>query len=113
MLRDLNFFFWKIFFIWTIFKAFIEFVTLLFLFYVLGFFFGHETCRIWAPQPGIKPLLALEAEVLTSGPREVPKFFSVESSNGGDLPYLDCDGDHTNPWNSIELNAHINTHTHT
>ena len=34
---------------WTIFKAFIEFVTISFLFYVLGLFFGHEACGILAP----------------------------------------------------------------
>ena len=78
MLRDLNFYFFqRFFFMWTIFKAFVEFVTLLFLIYILGFF-GHETCRIWAPQPGIKPaLLALEAEVLTSGPPGKSLDFSV------------------------------------
>ena len=31
-------------------------------------FFGHEACRILAPQPGIKPTLsALEGKVLTTG----------------------------------------------
>ena len=45
---------------WTIFRAFIEFVTILLLFYVL-FCFGLKVCRILVPQPGIKPvLLALE-----------------------------------------------------
>ena len=33
---------------WTIFEIFIEFVTILFLFYVL-FFFGHDTCGLLAP----------------------------------------------------------------
>ena len=47
---------------WTIFKVFMEFVTILFLFYVLGF--SHEAHRILAPQPGIKPAApALEGEV--------------------------------------------------
>ena len=51
---------------WTIFKVFIEFVTILLLFYVL--FFGHEACGILAPQPGIKPTApALEGDVLTTG----------------------------------------------
>ena len=36
---------------WTIFKVFIEFVTILFLFYVL-FFFGHKACGILAPDKG-------------------------------------------------------------
>ena len=53
---------------WTIFKVFIEFVTILLLFYVLFFFFGHEVCGILAPQPGIEPSpTALEDEVLTTG----------------------------------------------
>ena len=34
-------------------KVFIEFATILFLFYVL-FFFDLETCEILAPRPGIK-----------------------------------------------------------
>ena len=42
---------------WTIFKVFIEFVTILFLFYVFVFWPGE--CEILAPQPGVhthKPL---------------------------------------------------------
>ena len=32
-------------------------------------FFGHAACVILSPQPGIEPaLLALEGEVLTTGP---------------------------------------------
>ena len=51
---------------WTIFKVFIEFVTILLLFYVL-FFFGPEACGILAPRPGIEPTpSALEGEVLTT-----------------------------------------------
>ena len=38
------------FFLWTIFKVFIEFVTILFLSYVLVF--CCEACKILAPQPG-------------------------------------------------------------
>ena len=50
---------------WTILKIFIEFVTMLPLFYVV-FFFGWEACGISAPRPGIKPApLASEGEVLT------------------------------------------------
>ena len=47
---------------WTIFKAFIEFVTILLLLYVLVFWTGD----MWdlATRPGIKPAIpALEAEV--------------------------------------------------
>ena len=52
---------------WTIFKVFIEIVTILLLFYVR--FFGHKACGILAPQPGIEPAPpALEGEILTAGP---------------------------------------------
>ena len=64
---DLQFFlfFFKTFLTWTIFKVFIEFVTILLLFYV------REACGISAPRPGIKPAPpALEGEVLTTGPPE-------------------------------------------
>ena len=51
----------------TIFKVFIEFVTILLLLYV--FCFGHEACGILALRPGIKPTPpALKGEVLTTGP---------------------------------------------
>lgn len=61
----------KDFFIQTIFTVFIEFITILLLFY--GFIpFGHEACGILAPQPGIKPIrLAMEGEVLTTQPEEL------------------------------------------
>ena len=56
---------------WTIFKIFIEFVTILLLFSVLVsffFVFGHEACGISAPRQGVKPApTALEGEVLTPG----------------------------------------------
>ena len=55
---------------WTIFffKFFIEFVTILLLFYVLFFFFGCEACGIPDPQPGIElSPPELESEVLTTG----------------------------------------------
>ena len=60
-----NFFFLRIFFfMWTSFKGFIEFVTILLMFYVFGFF-GHEACRILTPWPGLQPASpALEGEVL-------------------------------------------------
>ena len=66
---------------WTIFKVFIEFVTILllsFLFtYFFWFLFGREACGILVPEPGIKPASpALEGRVLTTGPpRESPEEF--------------------------------------
>ena len=53
---------------WTIFKVFIELVTIVLLFYVLGLF-GLEVYGILAPRPGIEPALpSLEGGVLTIGP---------------------------------------------
>ena len=55
---------------WTTFKVFIEFVTILLLFLCFGFFFffGHEACGILAPLPGIEPVpSALEDELLNTG----------------------------------------------
>ena len=51
-----------------IFKVFIEFITILFLFFFLMFwFFGVEACGILAPQPETESALcALESEVSTS-----------------------------------------------
>ena len=59
-----DFFFWT----WITFQVFIEFVSILLLFYVL--FFGLEACRIlFTLPPGIGPgPPALEGEVLTTGP---------------------------------------------
>ena len=55
------------FLMWTIFKVFIEFIIILLLFYVFGFF-GHEACGILASWSVIKPApLALEGKVLTTG----------------------------------------------
>ena len=55
------------FLMWTIFKVFIEFVTILLMF-CFGFF-GCEACGILAPWPGNEPApLALEGEVSTTGP---------------------------------------------
>ena len=52
----------------TIFKVFIEFAKILFLFYVLVFL-TTEACGILVPWPGIEPMpLALEGQVLTTGP---------------------------------------------
>ena len=51
---------------WTIFKASIEFVTILLHF--MFWFFGPEACGILAPRPGFKPTPpALEGQVLTTG----------------------------------------------
>jgi len=48
---------------WTIFKVFIEFLTILFM------FFGCKACGILTPHSGIKPVpLALEGEISTTGP---------------------------------------------
>ena len=59
-----------IFLMWTIFKVFIEFFTILFLFYVCCF--GHEACGILASWSGIEPISsALEGEVLTTGPQGI------------------------------------------
>ena len=50
---------------WIIFKVFIEFVTILPLFYVLDFW----PRGMWDPRSGIKPApLTSEGEVLTTGP---------------------------------------------
>ena len=48
-------FFKKIFLVWTIFKVFIEFVTILLLFYVWVFIFGPEAWGFLVHLPGIKP----------------------------------------------------------
>ena len=54
---------------WTNFKVFIEFVTILLLFHVSFWFFGPEACGILAPWAGIKPTPpAVEGKVLTTGP---------------------------------------------
>ena len=53
---------------WTIFKVFVEFFTILFLFCVWDIF-GHKACGILAPQLGIKPMApASEGETPTVGP---------------------------------------------
>ena len=57
-----------LFLMWMIFKVFIEFVTILFLFYV--WVFGPEACGILAPLPGIKTTpFALKGEVPTNRPQ--------------------------------------------
>ena len=55
------------FLMWTILKIFIEFVTILLLFYLFGGF-GHEAYGIFAPCQGIEPTSpTLESKVLTTG----------------------------------------------
>ena len=65
---------------WSIFKVFIEFGTLLLLFYIVVFF----DCKVYGilvPWPGIKlSFPALEGEVLTTGSlRESLKLFLISS----------------------------------
>ena len=58
---------------WTIFKVFIAFATVLPLFCLLVLSFGPEAHGILAPKPGIKPPFpALEGEVLATGPSGNP-----------------------------------------
>ena len=57
---------------WTIFKIFIEFVTMFLWFYVFGFL-AVEACGILIVWPGIEPILpAVEGEVLTTDHQESP-----------------------------------------
>ena len=67
----------------TIFKVFIEFVTILFLLYVLVL--GIKARGILAPQPGTEPALpSLEDEFSTSGsPGE-----SIQGFETNDMGYL-------------------------
>ena len=64
--------FFKFFLIWTIFKVFIEFVTILLLFYgvfLVFFFLATRHVGSQLSPPGIGPLPSrLEREVLTTGP---------------------------------------------
>ena len=77
------FFYFLILSIFIFCKAFIEFATILLLFYVLVF--GRKACGILAPPPGIKPASpALEGEVLTTGlPGKSCLCFEVPVSNCG------------------------------
>ena len=64
---SIEFFFLRFFFYVTHFKIFIEFVTILFLFYILAFW----PWGMWisTPRPGVEPASpALEGEVLTTRP---------------------------------------------
>ena len=62
---------------WTGFKDFTEFITVLLLFH--GLVSCREACGISAPQPGMEPVPpALEAEPLTTvSPRKSPEFSSL------------------------------------
>ena len=57
---------------WIIFKGFIEFATILFLFHALVIF-DYKSCGVLVPKPGIKPApLALESSLNQWTAREVP-----------------------------------------
>ena len=82
-------FFLRFFFFWmgTVFKAFIEFVTLL----LHGFmfcFFGLEACGILAPWAGIK-CPTLPWKVLTTGPLPKSPFSSFRCSTTNFYPFSD------------------------
>ena len=65
---------------WAIFKVFIEFVTILLLFYV--------ACEVLAARPGIEPAPpALEGEVLTSGPLGKSLTYSYNNLLKGTPPF--------------------------
>ena len=54
---------------WTIFKGFVEFTTILLLLFMFCFFWGHKACGILTPQPGVDlQSPTLEGDVSTSGP---------------------------------------------
>ena len=66
---------------WIILKVFIEYVTIFLSFYLFIYLFlaMRHVCFL-APQPGIKPSpLALEGEVLTTGPPESPVEMAFEN----------------------------------
>ena len=67
----------------TISKVFLEFVTILLLFYVLVFW--PEACGILVPRPWIEPITpALEGEVFTTGgPGKSPDSFSGLTEDRG------------------------------
>ena len=67
---------------WTIFRVFVEFVTILHLFYVLDF--GLKASEILHLQPGIEPTPpVLEGEVLTTEPpgKSLDFFFKYRIGN--------------------------------
>ena len=80
----------RLFFNLSFFKVFIEFVTVLLLFYVFPFFFfGYEACGILAPQPGIEPVLpAMEGECGSLNhwtARESLRFLLKHSADSSDV----------------------------
>ena len=90
--------FFKIFFMWTIFKVFIESVTIWFTFC----FSVLEACGILVPQPGIETILpALEGSLNHRTTREVPGVRLKREEDGAslvkDLPAKAGDSDST-PW---------------
>ena len=88
--------FLKIIFMWIIFKVFIEFVEILFLFsgFFFFFFFFLTTSHvgILAPWPGIESTsLALESDVLTTGLSGKYTISSVQFSSVAQLCPTLCD----------------------
>ena len=76
-----NFFRFLFFLVWAIFKVFIEFVTILLLFYVLGFWPRGMWDLSFPTRDGTAPP-ALEGDVLTTGPpgKSSQNFFMAEES---------------------------------
>ena len=61
---------------WTIFKVFIGFVTILRLFYVLAF--DHEAYGILVPQPGVTAAPpVLEGNALSTWPPRKPLYYNL------------------------------------
>ena len=90
-----TFIFKKFFSMWPIFKiCWICYNIACFMFgvFFFFFFFGHTSCGILAPQPGIEPIPpTLKGKVLTSGPPgRSPNTFILENkcSEAGDVRFL-------------------------
>ena len=72
----MNFFFKTSFFMWTIFKVFIEFVTVCFS--LMFCVFDQKACGILAPRQGIKPAPpALEAEAFPGSPGKSQRLLAI------------------------------------
>ena len=70
-------------------------------------FFGHEACGIFAPQPGIEPaLIALEGKVLTTGPSGKCLFYIL--SNEMNI-LVECISQcfHAKPGQSLEVSTPV------
>ena len=65
----LSFFFFFFFLMWTTFKVFTEFVTILFLF-CFGFFGAQDKCDLSSPTRDRTHIPCIGRDVLTSGPLE-------------------------------------------